>query len=146
MSDVTADQSWREEHGRGMGALSKRQGSVVESVWLRDDKRGLAIVFADATQAVFEAEGDCCADAWIEAVEGFDFKGRFLGCGNAPDREDSSKESGAYDVLDINFYDFRTERGRLLVELRTSHNGYYAGYLTPRESIEIGENWKQVEL
>lgn len=134
----TAHDSYRED-------LVKHIGQVIESVWLRNDKEAIGFVFADGSQRVLIAEGDCCAHAWIESVDDFGFKGRFLGVGNAPDRADNSTELSEDDVLDINFYDFRTETGRLLVELRTSHNGFYSGYLTAASDVEIGADWKQVQ-
>jgi hypothetical protein len=122
-------------------------GKVVESVRLCPARDALAIVFDDNTSYVLVAEGDCCANAWIEAVESFGFKGRFLGISSPPDREDKSGDdpTSPGDVLDINFYDFRTDHGRLLVELRTSHNGYYSGRLTEDSNHPIGADWKLVE-
>lgn len=127
-----------------MNLLAKDHvGRVVESVWLRNDRRAMAFVFADGESIGWEAEGYCCADAWIEAIDDLGFKGPLLEFGHDPDKQDSSTENADFDVLDINFYCAKTERGRLLIELRTSHNGYYGGYLTPREVMEIGEDWKQ---
>ncbi len=152
VKEVSADGTWhrwvdvdlvRPPHQPGHTHI----GRVVESVWLRTDRKGLAFVFADGTQHVMIADdhADNLASAWIEHVDDFGFKGRFLGVGNAPDREDRTVEQHtAHDVLDVNFYDFRTESGRLLVELRTSSNGYYSGSLAAVTG-EIGPDWKQVE-
>lgn len=121
-------------------------GKVVESVWIRKDREAIALVFTDGTQHHMRAEDeDGYAVCWIEAIDDLGFKGRFLGVGAAPDREHSTAEQPSGEVLEINFYDFRTEHGRLLVELRSSSNGYYSGKLVAAVAGEIDAEWKQVE-
>lgn len=126
--------------------LAPAVGKIVESVWIRQDRESLAIVFTDGTQHHMRAEDeDGYARCWIEAVDDLGFKGRFLGLGPA-DRENSSTERPNGNVLDINFYAFRTEHGRMLVELRSESNGYYLGRLVGGGSGEIDStNWRQIE-
>ena len=105
-------------------------GRVVETAWYSVDQLHLAIQFADGDVALFTTDGDCCATAWIEHAEAFDFKGPLLRVeSSGVDRPPALQAD--YDVLDQEqFIMFATERGRLIVDLRTSHNGYYGGLLT----------------
>lgn len=122
-------------------------GKRVESVWLSQDRTALALLFEDNTARVWHAEGDCCANSWIEDVQIFGFKGELLEAGSDPDRPGSSEDKDEFDVLDINFYCFKTPYGRLLIELRTSHNGYYGGHLELDEykTVELDKNWRLIE-
>lgn len=128
--------------------LASHVGKTIESVWLRNDRARIAFVFADGTRCAFRAEADGGGLAWIEDVTDLGFKGTFLGVGGATDHDDQLNKAGEAEnfVINTNFYDFRTEHGRLLVELRTAHNGYYNGLLVEEiHPSEITNEWRQIE-
>lgn len=130
------------------GVLHPRDvvGRVVESVWVHADRCRMALVFADGAQAVWRAQGDCCADSWIEDVQSLGFKGTVLTAGRDPTREDTDVQVSPGGYLDTNFLCLTTERGRLLIELRTRHNGYYGGSLAGTDELMTGDGWWEVEL
>lgn len=131
----------------GPVTLPSPVGKRVESVWLSRDRTALALLFEDNTTRVWRAWGDCCATAWIEDVQSFGFKGELLEFASDPDRPWVSKYDEKDNVLDINFYCFKTPYGRLLIELRCSHNGFYGGYLEldAYKTIELSKDWRQIE-
>lgn len=81
-----------------------------------------------------EAEGACCAYAFVESIECPDLgggaaiiKGWHKSC-----RSEESK--GEY--IDFDFYCIQTTAGYVDIELRTEHNGYYCGWLNaPHEVV-----------
>lgn len=82
-------------------------------------------------------EGDCCAVAWIEHVEGAAdlLRGQIT---RVPDLYDDASDISEKtprddrhcdEALDQYMYTFTTTAGRCDIELRCSHNGYYGGWL-----------------
>lgn len=121
---------------------SELHGRVVESVWT--SYCGLAIQFADGTVALYKAEGDCCAYAWIEHAEIYDFKGPII---SAVAAGSSVLQELKNEYLDQEFITFRTEYGRLIIDLRVSHNGAYGGslnYCGLSHGLSPSSSWKEV--
>lgn len=120
-------------------------GRVVESIWREINGQSIAIVFADSSIARFSAQGDCCANAWVEHVEVYDFKGPLLSAESTGFSNPSELQED-HDVLDQEFITFKTERGRMIVDLRTSHKGYYGGYLSFSHCKRLPEGeWREVQ-
>jgi hypothetical protein len=59
-----------------------------------------------------------------------------------------SLQPESYDVTDIHWYCVKTQYGRLDIELRAAHNGYYGGWLEhgPEEIFSKATiPWRQIE-
>lgn len=117
-------------------------GKRIESIWLIADRTAFALGFADGTFAGFFAEGDCCSTVWIEGFELYGFKGMLTSVVGSEER--SRNAFGGYFDNDC-FVTFTTERGRLIIDLRTDHGsgGAYGGYLV-RGECTPGPHWRQI--
>lgn len=107
-------------------------GRQIDSVWLNDRSDRLVFVFVDGTQAGFYSDGDCCSHSWIEGIELYGFKGKLL---SVESGGFSSREISGGDYEDQEFITFKTEKGRLIIDLRTGHNGYYGGSLYRDDTV-----------
>lgn len=109
-------------------------GKTIESVWLSADKKRIMFAFADMTNMFLHADGDCCSYSWFESVELLDFKGQILSVeyGGREATEDESLNCGD-TLLQIYFLTLKTNKGRCLIEMRNTSNGYYGG------SFEVAE-------
>jgi hypothetical protein len=126
-------------------------GRVVESVWISKDRYQLALVFADGTCHIWftNFEGSIGNDCrcWIEHIDNFDFKGTIRGAmlSGGSHREASEDEDSDHDVHDQHFITMTTDRGRLIIDLRVQHNGYYGGSLDDGHDGEMtGDGWTEV--
>lgn len=113
-------------------------GKRIIAVHLGDD--GSWIYFTDSENNVYgyKADGDCCAQAYIESVNG---EAALIGT-VVEVQENSINLSRVYgdDVIDATFYHISTNAGAATIELRISHNGYYGGTLEFREVDEAKGN------
>jgi len=102
-------------------------GKTVDAVYFNVNRGLLALVTSDGATHVYEAEGDCCANAYFEAPEqaGFDqIVGHEV---TACEERDGGDFDGGDEVNSITFYSIKTARGMADVEMRVSHIGYYGG-------------------
>lgn len=122
-------------------------GRVVESVWVSRDRYELAMVFADGSCHVWFTNmdgsiGNDC-ECWIEHVDNFDFKGTIRGAMTSKGTIESLAPPGV--DTDQEFITFHTERGRLIIDLRTRDNGYYGGSLGEGSDRPMsGDGWVEV--
>lgn len=89
----------------------------------------IAFFFDDKTNAVFETEGDCCSQSWIEHYEiPKDIKGAMVT--RITDVQKKEKWDNEDSEL-TRFYEtrFKTTKGEIVLEYRNSSNGYYGGSL-----------------
>ena len=104
-------------------------GQIVQAIILEKDGQRL-IIKTNKYKYTFVAEGDCCAVAYVLEPDEEDLKD-FLG--NKIVQATSSAVSVTNDdsgeQTDTEFYNLRTHKGELTLELRTEHNGYYCGWL-----------------
>lgn len=102
-------------------------GDLVVDVRTSGHGSFLLIVIEGGGAHLFEAYGDCCAHAYVEAINAIaELPARITGW------ECRSSERGVGDwgnVMDVHFYELQTDRGVVQIELRVSHNGYYGGSL-----------------
>jgi hypothetical protein len=108
-----------------MGIAENLVGQVVHSLKIVNGHLTLVL---DQGIATLDAEGDCCAHAWVESFNNSaTLPARITGWEH---RERKAAHEGGYDnVVDYDFYLLKTESGYIDIELRTSHNGYYCGWL-----------------
>lgn len=122
----------------GSDAINALAGRTVRA--LRKTADGRFLVFeVDAEdggrdEMIFEAEGDCCASAYVESVDAPEVL-RDACVTRVEVRQAHVRGSVADgDVLDAYFYAIHSERGTATIELRVDHNGYYSGWLARRPS------------
>lgn len=108
-------------YSREIGAAL--EGRVIQGV---TSTTGGVRIDTDAGPVRLRAVADCCAHAWVEAVECCELPARFQSWDPKPT---ATTEHEYGDVLDIGFYDLVTDKGHCSIELRVSHNGYYGGVL-----------------
>jgi hypothetical protein len=81
----------------------------------------------------FHAYGDCCSESWIEhfstptepeVIISFNKVEIPVPHDPQPTVHDHSEEEMKY-----NFYELTTSKGKYLIEMRNSSNGYYGGWL-----------------
>ena len=88
------------------------------------------VITTDLGSWKFWAEGDCCAEAYIdkdslpksEEVVGQKIVKAWVG-------ETTSISDASFSVKDTNFYYLETESDEIVVTLYVEHNGYYGGWL-----------------
>lgn len=112
-----------------MGWMDELDGREITSAYLSSNDSELLIFFKEGDPVSLQAEGDCCAQAYIESVDAPEWlKGIVL---STEEREGGEIDTGrGYDeVCDVTFYVISTAKGSCTIELRTEHNGYYGGWL-----------------
>ena len=106
-------------------------GHTITSVSIEDDGHRMVIT-TRSHRFVFHSEGDCCAVAYLMKPCDKDIQsiiGQEVVAVNAHGFK--TEERGDWgDVIDTQFYSIQTHNGDLDLELRTSHNGYYGGWIT----------------
>jgi hypothetical protein len=80
---------------------------------------------------VYEAEGDCCSQSWIEHI---DDKEDIIGqvVAEIIDSEGVAKEGedlSEFDCLQVYKTTLKTDKTTFDIEYRNNSNGYYGGYL-----------------
>lgn len=126
-------------------------GREITSVWQRNDGTELLLFFVEGQTMMLTAEGDCCANAYIESVDTPEWMIGVVTRTEARDATDASGVSGetaSGDVLDVTFYEISTKRGTCVIELRVEHNGYYGGTIDG-SSVDVNlplefNKWKQL--
>lgn len=112
-------------------------GHVVESV-----HPGKETCVIETTKGTFllGADGDCCSSSWFEHIDDDGVAGGTVTAvedSGAPDGW-ADPGQGDHECLQFYFTTIKTTKGRLLLEMRNSSNGYYGGYYsvtyTPKES------------
>jgi hypothetical protein len=102
-------------------------GRTIESVSISIDKEDLMFKFEDGGRALWRAVGDCCSSSWFEHVDDLDFRGEILSVEDDEGRYfDERNDDGA---LKHYFTVVKTNRGRLIIEMRNQSNGYYGGQI-----------------
>jgi len=113
----------------GGNVFKELVGQTIHAITLEKEGQRL-IIKTDKYKYTYVAEGDCCATAYVLEPEEEDLN-NFLG--NKIVQATSSPVTVKNDdwghQTDTEFYNFRTHNGDLTLELRTEHNGYYAGWL-----------------
>ncbi len=111
--------------------LSDLVGRTIVEVRRSADDYSICLVDSTGEAHYFVAEGECCAHAYVEAVESPEF---LLGRVTAVSEDDAPRQSGGSDdALDVTFYRLSTAAGTCTIELRVEHNGYYGGCLERRD-------------
>ena len=104
-------------------------GKIIEKVYISNDKSSLIFETEDSEFHHYTAFGDCCNSVWfshfngiydiihqkvqsVESKDWMDVDGGYIG-------DDSCEESCMWTLS--------TNRGRIDIEVRNSHNGYYGG-------------------
>lgn len=115
-------------------------GRQLASVEVSPDRERLKLTFMDGLTDIYQTEGDCCSETWIEHltvppdIEGATitsittdpYDGRVA----TPEQEAESRAHHEYiDVLLVYQSVIATDRGEVIVEYRNSSNGYYGGSL-----------------
>ena len=101
------------------------EGRTLTGVRKSEDGERLVLSFDDGDET-WEAEGDCCANAWVESINIMATLPAVLT--GREERELDAQEVD-HEVLDVCFYSLRTSTGHVDIELRVGHNGYYGGWL-----------------
>ena len=103
------------EHLKGLTLLSIR---VVDcDIQLVTKEKGVGII---------EAEGDCCATAWVESINPCSLPAVIT---DWEHRSGHSEDEDTHHQLDYDFYMMSTTQGYIDIEMRCSHNGWYSGRL-----------------
>ena len=104
-------------------------GQAVQKIILEKEGQTL-IIKTEKYKYTFVAEGDCCAVAYVLEPSEEDLKD-FLGnkIVQATSSPVTVKNDDWGQQTDTEFYNLRTHKGDLTLELRTEHNGYYCGWL-----------------
>lgn len=104
-------------------------GRKIVAVHLAKDKKALRFDVEGGEPIVARADGDCCSDSWIEALD----TPELLIGGTVTDVEDIAMPVGEQETEDglIQFYGCRitTDRGSCVIDYRNESNGYYGGDL-----------------
>jgi hypothetical protein len=113
----------------GGGMFDELVGQAVQAIILEKEGQTL-IIKTDKYKYTFVAEGDCCAVAYVLEPSEEDLKD-FLGnkIVQATSRAVTVTNDDWGQQTDTEFYNLRTHKGDLTLELRTEHNGYYCGWL-----------------
>src|SRR5687768_6820496 len=95
-------------------------GATVRSLTMEGDKARL--VTTDRGAFVLEGQGDCCANCWIEHLDGIIEQGAKI----LAVKEGGWRNcAGSGDVNERGFYSIDTTKGTIQIDLRLEHNGYY---------------------
>ena len=95
------------------------------SVDLENDKTRLTF-HTRAGDFVYDAEGDCCSESWIESISDNLFA--ITDATVVQIRQKSQTLDGTrQDVDEVDFVTLVTDRGHFDIEFRNSSNGYYGG-------------------
>lgn len=95
---------------------------------LKDDTDTYLLFKTDQGDLCFETYGDCCARPYICSIEGSEDILNEVVTEVLQQSIDSLEHEGGY-VTDIIFYTIKSTRGRLNIDFRVEHNGYYGGDL-----------------
>jgi len=113
----------------GTGDDYEGMDKPLSSVSVNDDRTRLTFAFQDGTAAMFDAEGDCCSNSWIEHLTvPDDVAGAVITA--VLDGRMSQSDADEDRLLQVYNTHFRTAKGDIIVEYRNESNGYYGGYLT----------------
>lgn len=99
-------------------------GEKILSIELSNGSRDLSIETENHLYK-YEANGDCCANAYIESIDNIDWLINEEVMYTNSLRLDS--EELEYSVIDYHRYEISSAKGTCSIELRVSHNGYYGG-------------------
>lgn len=91
-----------------------------------------------------EPEGDCCAHAYVNAVNGADALIDAT-ITSIEDLEFSSNGDGDYSVIDVWGHRIHTTKGICTLDMRTEHNGYYGGWLKINLVETVPDNSQQLQ-
>ena len=108
--------------------------AVIHSV----DDDTLTFVCRDAAYR-YSTEGDCCSQSWIEHLTvPPDIVGAQVTEVHSPElppHEQVNEQDG--DSIQVYHTAWKTNRGEVIAEYRNSSNGYYGGWMTGPEVIEL---------
>lgn len=104
-------------------------GKTIVAVYLASDKKAIRFNTSEGEQIVAKADGDCCSDTWIEALDAPD---ALIGTVTEANNIDMPVSEVKQDYETIAFYGFRivTNNGHCTIDYRNSSNGYYGGSLS----------------
>ena len=110
-------------------------GKRVLSVWLNEQRSTLHIETVDKWHE-YHADGDCCSWSWWYRVKGLAaLVGHTVhaeadgGCDDVDPKEEN-KCGKAHEIV---FLEVCTENAIVTFSNHNEHNGYYGGFLTPRQ-------------
>lgn len=110
-------------------------GKALAAVTLDKGKDRITFEFQDGSSRSFGVDGDCCSSSWIEHLEmPADVVGAKIisaedSASITSDHDEHDEENGGDSIAVYNTA-FRTDRGDIVLEYRSSSNGYYGGNLT----------------
>jgi len=108
--------------------MERLVGHIIRGVEISEESVSFR---TDTHRITFDAEGECCAHAYLIIPDEKDIA---LIIGQkvvaVQRRGFSRNDSQLCEVVDTEFYSIQTHNGDLDLELRTAHNGYYGGWLT----------------
>jgi hypothetical protein len=77
----------------------------------------------------YECHGDCCASPYINSMQGLSDIIDQVVTEVLVEGADEIK-NGSSDYTDVTFYTIKSLKGRLHIDFRVNHNGYYGGSLS----------------
>jgi hypothetical protein len=117
------------------------KGKVVTEVLLGSGDTFLVMVTSDGERHRFQSVGDCCAVAVFAEICGLKWLQDKVvtQTESLPCQSETLGEWG--NQVDTTFYNIYTKDGvAVQISLRTTHNGYYCGWI---ESEKDGDEWRE---
>lgn len=114
-------------------------GKRITEFKLTTDYKCLILFFLDGSCAVFEVDGGCCSQSWIESLDLVDnLFGTISNVEDIPMPDlgniDTEKRK---DVTCVKYYGLKitTDKGSCVIDYRNDSNGYYGGDIYLRKGI-----------
>jgi len=102
-------------------------GKTCSSIEINEDKTTIKLICDDGIYFL-NATGDCCSESWFDHVSIGPYKYPFTF--SAIKEIELGKVMATRQEYDnIYGFEFSTEQGSVLIEMRNSSNGYYGGFL-----------------
>lgn len=105
-------------------------GKTITFMKLSDNKDSLSIEVMGNIKYKLETEASCCSCSWIEHIDSVDFPATII---DFIEKEVPPTyiypEPQHQDCLKVYFYEIKTDKGSIDIEMRNESNGYYGGSL-----------------
>lgn len=108
-------------------------GMVLVNAWVEQEDNTLLFLAFEEGVLVFETEGDCCSNSWIEYIQAPAMGYDAIIAEVSGEVEYRMESDETHDCLKFYQQVIKTTKGDLVIEYRNSSNGYYGGALRFKE-------------
>ncbi len=111
-------------------SMDKIAGRYIADARFNKGNGSIYLNLANGSALQLAPEGDCCANCYIQHVSGADaLRQATVASVEDIESEPTAEELEGEEALDGWGHRITTNRGVRSIEMRTSHNGYYSGWL-----------------